>query len=615
MAKEEIVLDLSVDQGSMISELERTKKSIIELKKEQQDLTKAYKAGNVTIEEYAAESVRLEAILKKEQSTYNNTQKAVTGVKTKMDELIVSNNKLSQSVKQSTENIRVGGISVADLGAKIGALANPVTAAVSIVGALGAAYARSSIGAKDLEFASTQLGFATTILTDKFAGLFSSVEDGEGVVSQFVNRAIAQFAGLDTAITSKLAANAREELEQIQRDRIKANADINDKLSENSELLTDIANKETSITDKLSKSQTIQDNLTDIANARLELLNREETQERILGATTANKEGLEKRLNEIEAERARVTKEETKQKEKIEKQVNAIVNAENKDLEIQKQKTAELKKQEDIRQSEINRNKRIRDLEESLAPEKGIGGENVDDNITGVTANIEIKQNKLLNSFIDREEKKRAEIKKTTKATKDAKEEELQIVEEGFLQLADLFSQGSDARRIFALGAIGTDTAEAISAATAAAEKNPFNAATFSGAGIAQFAASLIRIFANIGAAKQFLGGSFAGGADFVTSKPTMIMVGDNPGNRERVTVQPLSGRGKSSYNKNAGLASFAGGGSMTFDPASAAATQNINQALATSNAIKRMPRPVVGVKEIARVMQAVEVKQNVSKQ
>lgn len=94
-----------------------------------------------------------------------------------------------------------------------------------------------------------------------------------------------------------------------------------------------------------------------------------------------------------------------------------------------------------------------------------------------------------------------------------------------------------------------------------------------------------------------------------------MIMVGDNPGNRERVTVQPLSGRGKSSYNKNAGLASFAGGGSMTFDPASAAATQNINQALATSNAIKRMPRPVVGVKEIARVMQAVEVKQNVSKQ
>ena len=34
---------------------------------------------------------------------------------------------------------------------------------------------------------------------------------------------------------------------------------------------------------------------------------------------------------------------------------------------------------------------------------------------------------------------------------------------------------------------------------------------------------------------------SFATGGDFVTSGPQMIMVGDNPGGRERVQVTPLS--------------------------------------------------------------------------
>jgi len=34
---------------------------------------------------------------------------------------------------------------------------------------------------------------------------------------------------------------------------------------------------------------------------------------------------------------------------------------------------------------------------------------------------------------------------------------------------------------------------------------------------------------------------AFAKGGDFITSGPQMIMVGDNPGGRERVRVDPLS--------------------------------------------------------------------------
>lgn len=615
--KEEVILDLSVDQGSMIQELERTKKSIIQLKQEQQELTKAYKAGNLTVEEYASESVRLEAILKKQQATYNNTQKSVTGVKTKMDELIGSNNKLADSVSKSTENIRIGGVSVAELGTKLTALANPVTATVAIVSALGAAYARSSIGAKDLEFASNQLGFATTILTDRFASLFSSVEDGEGIMSKISGAIIAKVAGLDVALSAKLASGAREELEQIGRDRLLVEADIQDKLGENAELLTDIANKETKIEDKRAKALQIQDNLADIAKARLELLNREEDQERIIGATTANKEALEQKLNEIQNKRSRVQKEETKQTEKIEKQVNAIISAENQSLEIEKQKNIEIQKRIqaqdeaadiELQNREVSFNDDPLKTKEFDPQEQFEKDKEIIDETLGLTKSAE--------------DEKRAELLRTN-ALKDELQEEdrrrfqesAQMMEDNFNTLAGLFSQGSEARKLFALAGIGADTASAIASLTAMSEANPANAVTFGGAGIAQYAAGIIRILANIVAAKEFLGGSFAGGADFVTSKPTMIMVGDNPGNRERVTVQPLSGRGKSTYNKKAGLASFAGGGSMTFDPASSMASANVNQALATSNAIKRLPRPVVSVKEFTKVAHAVEVKQDISTQ
>lgn len=56
-----------------------------------------------------------------------------------------------------------------------------------------------------------------------------------------------------------------------------------------------------------------------------------------------------------------------------------------------------------------------------------------------------------------------------------------------------------------------------------------------------------------------------AGGADFTTSGPTLLMVGDNPGGRERVRVDPLSGRGTTRRYGNA--VAMAGGGSISTMP------------------------------------------------
>ena len=53
-----------------------------------------------------------------------------------------------------------------------------------------------------------------------------------------------------------------------------------------------------------------------------------------------------------------------------------------------------------------------------------------------------------------------------------------------------------------------------------------------------------------------------AGGGNFLTKGPTLLMVGDNPGGVERVTVEPLSGRGKTVVGS--GMIKMAGGGTLT---------------------------------------------------
>jgi TP901 family phage tail tape measure protein len=58
-------------------------------------------------------------------------------------------------------------------------------------------------------------------------------------------------------------------------------------------------------------------------------------------------------------------------------------------------------------------------------------------------------------------------------------------------------------------------------------------------------------------------GGAMAGGGSFLTSRPTTILVGDNPGGVEHVQVTPISGKGKTTINPNSGLIKMAGGGSV----------------------------------------------------
>jgi hypothetical protein len=117
------------------------------------------------------------------------------------------------------------------------------------------------------------------------------------------------------------------------------------------------------------------------------------------------------------------------------------------------------------------------------------------------------------------------------------------------------------AQKAVALTHIGINLGKELSAIGTNAAANPLNIPTAGIAGVTQ-TAILSALAIGKAAVNTGLVLAAAGGADFVTTGPQMMMVGDNPGGRERVTVEPLSGAGTTRMLN--GVPHLAGGGSVT---------------------------------------------------
>lgn len=326
MAEETVILNFEVDQSKAVKDLERTEKAILNLKEEQKELNKEYKAGKISQEQYVSQNLRLQQSIRRETDQKRNLNKLIetesnsrNALKARISSLVKEYDNLNtttavgikrqnelqkelselntqvtktsksaglfkdqignypQAFQQAAGSIRVAGVSVSDMGARLSSFVSPATAALGIVTALGAAYARSTIGAKDLEFAQNQLSEATTIVTNAFAGLISSGEDGEGALTKFVNFAL-KFSGVGlvdalfgTKIieTSKNLAVLKEQLEDLGIDELTARGKVSDRLAENQDLLSQIADEQEDIVKKVAAAEKISENLN---NNQSELL-------------------------------------------------------------------------------------------------------------------------------------------------------------------------------------------------------------------------------------------------------------------------------------------------------------------------------------------------------
>lgn len=597
--KETIIIDLKVDQGSAITELEKTKKVIIGVKEEQQQLTKAYRAGEVAVDEYASESVRLEGILKKSQSEYNNIQKSVTGVKTQMDKLIDSNKKISSEFQNAASSIRVAGISVGDLTTKLAAFAHPAVAVVGVVTALGAAYANSTVGAKDLSFASNQLSSAVNILINDFGRLISSSEDGEGLISKGTNFLIESFGnylargfGSKLASESKQLALIQEQLEDLQREEIAVRSAGAERLGDNQEMLTTISLEQTSLNEKVHLYGEIignitknEDELKDIKKRQLEFVNTQLEKDK-------ENETLQTAVLSIKREIANIEKDAERKRQAIQRQEDNL-------LDTERKKTNELRKQQDIQDRRINRGLTGTDSTTfgDQTAEGKIASE-VDATKSGLDKIAQYRD-------ISREREKDAQDKATQEFIED---------QETRLLAA---SAAAQALTTLAVTAFGQNSEIAKATGITEAIVNTYTGATLalrSTPPPLSFALAALTIANGLASVAQIT--RAAGGGDFVTKGPALMMVGDNPGGRERVTVEPLSGKGQTRVNGN--RIAMAGGGTLTtgFDDGGIVrngAVSQMQQALLFTNAIKNLPSPKVGVDEIITVMNRVQVKQSVA--
>jgi len=593
--KEEIILDLKIDQGSAISELEKTKKSIIQTKEELNQLTKAYKAGDVTLEEYASDSVRLEGILKKQQSTYNNVQKSVTGVKTQLDKLIDSNKKISASFQEAANNINVAGVNVGQLGNQLKSLTGPagvITGAVAVVGALGAAYARSTVGAKDLEFAQNQLGIATGLLANKFSDLVNvSNEDGEGFLTQVVNAFLFRIDS-SLAVQSKVLALIRQQVEDLQRAEIAARATVSDRLADNQELLTQVQDSQTSYNDKLHLTFEMIQNISKNEDDLLAIKNKQlQFAEKQLAADTEN-EDKQKIVLEINREISNIQKDAERRRQGILRLESNITDQYNKQLEAQKKAAAD---------QEEERRKTLR----SDVEKRGAGGSSISDiaNARGTAkldAKLAAQQVKMAEQT---EEQKREAAYKTYLFKQQLAEQELAMTASLLGQASALFSEQTALGKTLGIANATVNTYQGATLALASLPP-PFS-----------FIQAALTIATGLASVAKITGVAAAGGADFTTKGPTMLLVGDNPGGREHVTVKPLSGRGKTrSFGKN-GIAA-AGGADFIADGGASknAAVSETNQTILFANALKAMPEPVVSWTEGERVGKRVRIKQQLSK-
>lgn len=320
--EETVILNFEIDQGQAERDLKKLEGVILDNKKAQQDLSKAYKQGTITQEEYVEENIRLQQNLKKEQDqkkvlvrtleTEKNSRNAIklqisqltkeydslnistaTGIKRADQlekELAQLNAQLTKGDKaaglfknqignypqqfaQAAQGMRVAGVSVGDLTTRLASFANPATAAVGIVTALGSAYANSTRGAKDLEFAQNQLSISAKLLANSFGELISSSdEDGEGFFSRALTAILDRYTPALGTI-SRVVAGLREELEDLGRDELEVREANNQRLEKNQELLEAIANDQSTLNERLAAANQIEENLVTSKTFILQALN------------------------------------------------------------------------------------------------------------------------------------------------------------------------------------------------------------------------------------------------------------------------------------------------------------------------------------------------------
>lgn len=490
----------------------------------------------------------------------------------------------SKSIEEAAGNLNIMGTNVGGLSKSLASFVNPATAAVAVVGALGAAYARSSIGAKDLEFASRQLSAVITILTNEFAQLFSSAEDGEGFFTGLLNSILSSLGPIGGLLAdqTKLIAQAFEDIEDLNNQAIDISAAAAARLGENQEFLQEINEEQTTFNRKLELTRKINENL--LANEREALVI---TSEKLKIAETQ----LRQKKGDRDSEQRAVNL--------LKKELDVIVANTDKREKVNAKLVETIKKQN----AALEEQKVIERLK-GVKPGEAITGA---DRLPGLTdaGDQEIQLSTKVTDIVVTNNKIKGESAEDyVNRVIALQEQEAGSARNLAATLAQLAEEGSAAAQAAAIATIALNSGIGVSEAVKAGAGVPFPA------NLAAILQGVTAVLAGIAQAKGLLGfaeGGYTGhGGKY---EPAGIVHRGEYVTPQNVVKSPAAQPHIAALERMR-LTPYADGGFVTNSN-----VQSAQQAMIMANAIKNLPPPVVSWTEGRVVGKRVEFKEKVSRQ
>lgn len=646
--EEQIILDFQVNTGDAFKELERTKKALIDLKKEQADLNKAYKEGAVTLDEYVEESVRQEQVIKQTQGRYNDLSKAVNTVnnslaaqRLRLSELTKERNNVNrstvegvkrfnelnkqikqlnnslkeseqaggdfrrnvgnytQSIEEAAGSIQVAGVSVGDLSGKLAGFANPATAAIGLLTSLATAYLSSAAGARDFENASNQLNASFKVFANDFAASLGAAE-GEGILSRLTNVFITRTLGFTTAAIAKVSAEAQNRLKELEVEQLTSDRFAKEQLDRAEEFRRIRDDETKTLEERFAAAKAIE---TFINNRENELVRIQQERLRnaqiLLGFDEQNLE-LQAQIKQIQFEIADIEEDsEGKRTEAL----NGIKALEKEELERGKQRLEQLRSERAIREGVASR-----------TGGRSLSDPNLDAQVIGAGIEQESRElerraeeRKRFNDLLIRYNKqlKESDDNRTEAFIKNRERERAeQDAAIGALAAFTVLAQqlGGEQAASYKVLATGEAIISTYTGAARALKDYKFPISALIAAQVIALGLTNVARINDVG----FASGGYTG--DGGKYEPAGIVHrGEYVIPKSMVQNPKYSGVIRSIESDR--LGGYADGGLVTNT-----ATSQTDSNLLFANAIKNIPAPEVSVKEFTRVQNRVRVKENISR-
>lgn len=639
-----VLLNFEIDQSKAIRDYERLEKVIMDNRKAQQELTQAYKAQNITQEEYIAEQARLSQNLSKETSQRNTLKKVIeaeTGslnaeraalaslvrqrnaLNKTTDEGLKKFNALNKQIKDLTESIKasekaggdfrrnvgnypelaqaaaqvkVAGVSIDDLTASFTSFAGAATAVVGVLGSIAGAYAASATGARDLTNAQLQLSTAYQVVGEGLANIVNDEESRVGILEGLSIAILSRYVPAVYAISSAYA-DAAKSLKELEISRAFASGFAKED-ERRAEILRRIRdNEKEALDDRIAASAQI-DNILGTSKQRSVTVIRAE-----INAIKESTVGYEKN-REAQLQVAQLTAEISDKEEEITGKLTENVTA----------RRALVR----LRQDELDLYaKEIREANKpnvDLTPEntQGVnvvsGTSLTDPAIQASDARIE-QYTKELDAVKFTEDQKRAYYRDSLEIRMAISNAELAASAAVFSSLSQLAKDASAEQKALALVAIGLKSAQAITTGVASSQDIPYPG------NLIAAATTVATVLGYIAEAKNLISGFAEGGytGDGFKYQPAgVVHKGEVVWSQRDVAAvggPAAADRMRPSYSGGVSRGSYANGGIVT-----APITRQADQQMLMVNAMKNLPTPEVSVKEITRAQDRVRARERTSK-